>query len=66
MGLICTKESLKYKLTMIDIVGHMQNIKETFLGTVGIPKFQSNTTHLLASTSTAHNNTGKGQSSSTS
>ena len=47
---------------MINIVGQLQNIKQNLLGTASIPKFQSNITHFLASTSTAHNNIGEGQS----
>ena len=65
VGFLCTKESPEKWLTMINIVGQLQNIKETLLGIAGIPKFQSNITHFLASTSTAHNNIGEGQSSST-
>jgi hypothetical protein len=65
VGLLCTKESPEGRPTMMDIVGTLQSIKDTFLGVVGIPKFQSNITHLLGSTSTTLNNTSEGQSSST-
>jgi len=50
---------------MINIVSTLQNIKETFLGAVGIPEFQSDITHFIDRTSIVHNNTDQGQSSST-
>jgi hypothetical protein len=56
VGLLCTKESPEGRPTMMDIVGTLQSIKDTFLGIVGNPKFQSDITHLLGSTSTTHNN----------
>ena len=65
VGFLCTKESLEGRPTMIEILGMLQNIKETFLAANGIPKFQSDITQLLGSTSTACNNIGEGQSSST-
>jgi serine/threonine protein kinase len=65
VGLLCTKESPEGRPTMINIVGILQNIRDTFFTVAGIPKFQSNITHLLGSTSVVHNNVGEGQSSST-
>ena len=40
VGFLCTKESLEGRPTMIEILGMLQNIKETFLVANGIPKFQ--------------------------
>jgi hypothetical protein len=51
---------------MINIVGQLQNIKDIFLDVVGVPKFQSDITHLLGSPSNTHNNTCESQDSSTS
>ena len=65
VGLFCTKESPEGRPSMINIVHALQSIKDTFLGIVGNPKFQSDITHLLDNTSTTHNNSGEGQSSST-
>jgi len=65
MGLLCTKDSPEGRPTMMDIVGRLQSIRDTFLGVVGIPKSQSNLTCLLGDASIAHNNTSEGQSSST-
>lgn len=65
VGLLCTIESPEGRPTMMDIVNTLQDIRESFLGTRGIPKFPSNISHLLASTSTTHNNTFEDQSSST-
>ena len=65
VGLLCTKESPEGRPTMMDIVGRLQSIRDTFLGIVGIPKSQSNFTCLLGDASIAHNNTSEGQSSST-
>jgi hypothetical protein len=65
MGLLCTKDSPEGRPTMMDIVGTLQSIRDTFLGVVGIPKYQSNFTCLLGDASTTHNNICEGQSSST-
>ena len=65
VGLLCTKESPEGRPTMLDVVGTLQNMRESFLGVTGIPKFQSDITHLLASSSTTRNNVGEVQSSST-
>ena len=65
VGLLCTKESPQRRPTMIDIVGALQNIKETFLQVANIPKCQVDITSLLGSTSTPHTNIGESQSSST-
>jgi len=65
VGLLCTKESPEGRPTMINIVGILQNIKDAFFTVAGIPKLQSDITHLLGSTSVVHNNVGEGQSSST-
>eukprot|EP00253_Pinus_taeda_P009317 PITA_09317 len=65
VGLLCTTESPEGRPTMMDIVNTLQDIREFFLGTRGIPKFPSNISHLLASTSTTHNNNFEDQSSST-
>jgi serine/threonine protein kinase len=65
MGFLCTKYSPEGRPTMMDIVGTLQSIRDTFLGVVGIPKSQSNFTCLLGDASTSHNNTSEGQSSST-
>ena len=66
VGLLCTNESPQGRPTMMGILGTLQNIKDTFLSHTSIPKFQSNLTHLLGSTSTTINNICEGQSSSTS
>eukprot|EP00253_Pinus_taeda_P005590 PITA_05590 len=66
VGLLCTNESPQGRPTMMGILCMLQNIKDTFLSTTAIPKFQSNLTHLLGSTSTTMNNICEGQSSSTS
>jgi len=66
VGLLCTNESPQGRPTMMGILFMLQNIKDTFLSTTAIPKFQSNLTHLLGSTSTTMNNICEGQSSSTS
>ena len=66
VGLLCTNESPQGQPTMMVILGILQNIKDGFLGATSIPKFQSNITHLLGSTSTTLNNIYEGQSSSTS
>jgi len=65
MGLLCTKDAPKERPTMMDIVGTLQSIKDTFQGVVTIPKFQSNFTYLLGDASTSRNNPSEGQSSST-
>nr|ABK26554.1 unknown [Picea sitchensis] len=65
VGLLCTKESPEGRPTMIDIMGTLQSIKDTFLGVTRNPKIQSDITHLLGNTSTTHNNAGESQSSST-
>eukprot|EP00253_Pinus_taeda_P028761 PITA_28761 len=65
VGLLCTKESPQERPTMMDILHTLQNIKDTFLSCTTIPKFQSDITHLLPSTSTPLDNSGEGQSSST-
>ena len=64
VGLLCTKESPEGRPSMMDIVGTLQIIRETFLGVVGIPKLQSDITHLLGNSSTARNNTTEAHSSS--
>eukprot|EP00253_Pinus_taeda_P007246 PITA_07246 len=66
VGLLCTNESPQGRPTMMGILGTLQNIKDTFLSTTSIPKFQSNLTNLLGSTSATINNICEGQSSSTS
>jgi len=63
MGLLCTNESPEGRPTMMDILSTLQSIKDTYLGLV--PKFQSDITHLLGTTSNTLNNTNEGQSSST-
>eukprot|EP00253_Pinus_taeda_P024221 PITA_24221 len=65
VSLLCTNESPQGRPTMMGILCMLQNIKDTFLSTNAIPKFQSNLTHLLGSTSTTMNNICEGQSSST-
>ena len=65
VGLLCTNESPERRPTMMDIVGTLQSIRETFLGVVGITKFQRDITYSLGNTSTTHNNIGEDQSSST-
>jgi len=65
VGLLCTKESPEGRPNMMDIVGTLQSIRETFLGVIGIPKFQSDITHLLGNSSTTQNDTAESQSSST-
>eukprot|EP00253_Pinus_taeda_P033637 PITA_33637 len=65
VGLLCTNESPQGRPTMMDILGTLQNIRDTFLSSTSIPKFQSNLTHLLGSTSTTINNICDSQSSST-
>jgi hypothetical protein len=66
IGLFCTKESPEGRPTMMDIVGTLQNIRETLLGAANIPKFQSDITHLLDNTNINPNNiVTEGQSSST-
>nr|ABK24841.1 unknown [Picea sitchensis] len=65
MGLLCTKDAPKERPTMMDIVGTLQSIRDTFHGVVTIPKFQSNFTYLLGDASTSRNNPSEGQSSST-
>ena len=65
VGLLCTKESPEGRPNMMDIVGTLQSIRETFLGVIDIPKFQSDITHLLGNSSTTQNNTAESQSSST-
>jgi serine/threonine protein kinase len=64
VGLLCTKESPEGRPSMMDIVGTLQIIRETFLGVVGIPKLQSDITHLLGNSSTTRNNTVEAHSSS--
>eukprot|EP00253_Pinus_taeda_P023241 PITA_23241 len=66
VGLLCTNESPQGRPTMMGILGTLQNIKDSFLSTTSIPKFQSNLTHLLGSTSATINNICESQSSSTS
>ena len=66
VGLLCTNESPQGRPTMMGILGTLQNIKDTFLSTTSIPKFQPNLTHFLGSTSATINNICEGQSSSTS
>eukprot|EP00253_Pinus_taeda_P019369 PITA_19369 len=66
VGLLCTNESPQGRPIMMGILGTLQNIKDSFLSTTSIPKFQSNLTHLLGSTSATINNICEGQSSSTS
>jgi hypothetical protein len=66
VGLLCTNESPQGRPTMMDILGILQNIKDIFLSHTAIPRFQSNITHLLGSTSSTFNNIDEGQSSSTS
>eukprot|EP00253_Pinus_taeda_P012067 PITA_12067 len=66
VGLLSTNESPQGRPTMMGILGTLQNIKDSFLSTTSIPKFQSNLTHLLGSTSATINNICEGQSSSTS
>eukprot|EP00253_Pinus_taeda_P018796 PITA_18796 len=66
VGLLCTNESPQGRPTMMGILGTLQNIKDTFLSTTSIPKFQSDLTHLLGSTSATINNNCEGESSSTS
>eukprot|EP00253_Pinus_taeda_P024405 PITA_24405 len=66
VGLLCTNESPQGRPTMMGILGTLQNIKDSYLSTTSIPKFQSNLTHLLGSTSATINNICEGQSSSTS
>jgi serine/threonine protein kinase len=65
MGLLCTKNAPKERPTMMDIVGTLQSIRDTFLGVVTITKSQSNFTYLLGDASTSRNNPSEGQSSST-
>eukprot|EP00253_Pinus_taeda_P006659 PITA_06659 len=65
VGLLCTKDSLEARPTMMDIMGALQSIRDTFLGTIGIPKSQSDFTYLLGDESTTCNNISEGQSSST-
>lgn len=66
VGLRCTKESPEGRPTMMNIVGTLQSIRETFLGIASIPNFQSDITHLLGSTSyITQNNTRDNPSSST-
>ena len=64
VGFLCTKESPEGRPSMMDIVGTLQIIRETFLGVVGIPKLQSDITHLLGNSSTTRNNTVEAHSSS--
>eukprot|EP00253_Pinus_taeda_P029766 PITA_29766 len=66
VGLLCTNESPQGRPTMMSILGTLQNIKDTFLSTTSIPKFQSDLTHLLGSTSATINNNCESESSSTS
>eukprot|EP00253_Pinus_taeda_P028399 PITA_28399 len=66
VGLLCTNESPQGRPTMMGILVTLQNIKDTFLSTTSIPRFQSNLTDLLGSTSATINNICEGQSSSTS
>eukprot|EP00253_Pinus_taeda_P034950 PITA_34950 len=66
VGLLCTNESPQGRPTMMGILSTLQNIKDTFLSTTSIPKFQSDLTHLLGSTSATINNNCEGESSSTS
>jgi len=63
VGLLCTNESPEGRPTMMDILSTLQSIKDTYLSLV--PKFQSDITHLLGTTSNTLNNTNEGQSSST-
>lgn len=67
MGLLCTRDSPEGRPTMMDIVGTLQSIRDTFQGIGGIPKPQSDFTCLLGDASTTHNNNNArgGQSSST-
>jgi serine/threonine protein kinase len=65
MGLLCTKDAPKERPTMMDIVGTLQSIRDTFLGVVTVPNSQSNFTYLLGDASTSRNNPSEGQSSST-
>jgi serine/threonine protein kinase len=65
VGLLCTKESPEGRPTMINIVGMLQNIRDTFIRVAGIPNFKENITHLIGSTSTTCNIIGEGESSST-
>jgi hypothetical protein len=51
---------------MMDIVGTLQSIRETFLGVANMPKFQSDITHLLGNTNINLDNiVTEGKSSST-
>ena len=65
MGLLCTKDAPKERPTMMDTVGTLQSIKDTFLGVVTVPNSQSNFTYLLGDASTSPNNPSLGKSSST-
>jgi len=65
VGLLCTKESPEGRPTMMDIVGKLQSVRDTLLGVVGNPNFQSDITHLLGFASTIHNNIEEDQNSST-
>eukprot|EP00253_Pinus_taeda_P004784 PITA_04784 len=65
VGLLCTKASPEERPTMIDVMGALQSIKDTFLGVAGNLKIQSDIAHLLGNTNTTPNNIGEGQSSST-
>ena len=65
LGLFCTIESPSERPNMMEIVGTLQIIRDTFLGTAENPRLHLDIYTLLAGTSTTSNNTHQSQSSST-